>query len=461
MSKADLKTYIELDELMRTLTTTHEANRRFGLAHPKLIGDPMRLLGLWVAKQRHLLQAPKASEHFESMLSQVTALLLLLAVVLGFFTGAGLLQYHGDRPINVLYFFGAVFVLPMATMPLPLIAMWRAGRSESMLVHLLPAYWMEQIVRFARRDMQMMPKIAPLVVNRMMIKRSQELGAAFYLGLLVALIGMVASRDIAFGWNSTLQITSEEFHRFTSAVAIPWKACVPQAVPSFELIEKSRYFRLGGGLDEQMIRDAALLGEWWKFLAMTTLVYALLTRLVLFVLASFGYSRAIYGSMLAIDGVRELLHQIQEPLIKTQSPTTEEPFVIIDAEGMNIVDASQLHYQTVIGWALDKDTVALYNEREGITASIVLEAGGLQSLEDDRKATEDVSGNILLYVKSWEPPTMDFIDFLDMLCAHTKESITIYPVGIAQRGYRAAEAEFDVWAKRIGVLAKSQIRMKR
>ncbi len=91
-------------------------------------------------------------------------------------------------------------------------------------------------------------KINPLLANWIVIKRSQFVALFFSIGLGLALLVVVATKDIAFAWSTTLQITPESFHTFLEMLATPWKTWFPSAVPSLELIEKSQYFRLGDSL---------------------------------------------------------------------------------------------------------------------------------------------------------------------------------------------------------------------
>jgi len=406
---------------------------------------------------------PHDSEKIHLYLSHATLFLLILAFFLGALSGIGLLRYNGSEPVNLLYFLSAVLLLPLATMTMALLAMLRAGSKRAMLVHLSPAYWMENILlMLPGKSREMVGKLTvnPLLANWIVIKRSQELALSFSIGLFLALMLVVASEDIAFAWNTTLQVSAEEFHRFLSLVALPWKAWLPQALPSLELIEQSHYFRLGGKLSSEMVAHAAQMGQWWKFLAMTTLVYAVLLRLLFWAAASWGLQRAIERSIFSLEGTRELLREMREPLITTQAPEKEHQ-AGERGEGEITLTEPKQHYDTVIGWALNEEAILLYNDQLAIVADAVYEAGGLHSLSEDRQVTEDAAGDVLLYVKAWEPPTMDFIDFLKALSEKKNLSVAVYPLGTPQRGAVATDAEFAVWSGKIAALKEKSIRMLR
>ena len=466
MSKIDssLKTYIDLTGLIQIEKSSHEEHRNFGLSHKSLLDKPIALLESWTEAHRHLLPTPLMSEKLTKFLSTATLILLIIAFFLGIFSGIGLLRYSGDEPVNLLYFLGAVFFLPLLTMMMTLWAILRANQADSLLVHLSPAYWMERMVLLLpakNREVVNNLQINPLIGNWIVIRRSQELALAFSLGLFIALIGVVASEDIAFGWSTTLHIAPEEFHHFLSMIALPWREFFPQALPSLELIEKSHYFRLGGKLSSDMISSAMLLGEWWKFLAMTTLFYALILRFLFFLLASSGLEHAIERATLSIEGVRDMLRRMQEPLISMDAPVLEPSFETNDHLDIVVDKSIEEYYDAVIGWAFDREMLTIFGELEGVDAKAMYEAGGLHSLEEDQEVIDSVDGDILFYVKAWEPPTMDFIDFLTALSQKKSRVITLYPLGTVEQDYRAADDAFEIWAQKVDKLKAANIRMKR
>jgi len=459
-----IKETIDLYQLLEGDRGTREENRTFALKHKELLSTPLKLLALWRESKIHLLPHPHRSTIIMKLLSGVTLFLLLLSFILGLFSGIALLHYSGDEPVNLIYFLAMVCILPIVTMILSAIAMLRANQADSMLVHISPAYWIEQIILLLPRHHQEqinMLKINPLLSNWIVLKRSQLLALSFSFGLLLALMGVVISRDVAFAWSTTLDISAESFHYLISLLALPWSEFLPQAVPSLELIEKSQYFRLGGKLDSELVSNAALLGQWWKFLAMMTLFYALMLRFLLYIFASFALRRAIYRSIFSIDGVRELLHQMQEPFVTTQAKEKEPSLEINKEKSIETIEQLDMNYTTVIGWAIESSTLEMLIAHETITTNNTYLAGGRNSLKEDQDIIDKVKGDVLLYVKSWEPPTMDFIDFLSDLRQRSRGEITLYPIGTVDDAYQSREKEFNIWEKKISELNDEKIRMKR
>ena len=269
----NIKSYLNLYELLKIDPSTREENRAFGITHVILKNRPIGQLLAWIEEHKHRLAKPLLSETFSSYLYRVTFTLVLIAFALGFLTGIGLLSYSGREPVNVIYFITVVIFFPLLTLFLMLLAMIRASSAQNVLIHLSPAFWMEKILGLLPAKVEENIKnfqINPLLANWLIIRRSQLVVLFFSFGLFLALLGVVITKDIAFAWSTTLHITPAGLHDFLTMLALPWRGMVPEAVPSLELIEQSQYFRLGEKLDAGMIAQASQLGEWWKFLAFST-----------------------------------------------------------------------------------------------------------------------------------------------------------------------------------------------
>ena len=71
---------------------------------------------------------------------------------------------------------------------------------------------------------------------------TQLFAMGFNTGLLAITLFKVASTDIAFGWQSTIQFSAEAIFHFVRVLALPWSWCVSSALayPSLPEIEGSR-----------------------------------------------------------------------------------------------------------------------------------------------------------------------------------------------------------------------------
>ncbi len=459
----NIKYYVDLYELMKVNPSTREENRAFGLTQVMLKHKPVEQLLAWIEKHKYRLKKPYLSEMFSSYLYRITFTLVLISFALGLLSGVGLLSYSGHEPVNVIYFIAVAIFIPLFTMLLTLLAMLRASSAESVLVHLSPAFWMEKILGFLPGNVQEHIKalqINPLLANWVIIRRSQLIVLFFSLGLLLSLLGVVVTKDIAFSWSTTLHITPETFYEFLHTLAFPWREIAPSAVPSLELIEQSHYFRLGDKLNEEMIAHASQLGEWWKFLAFATLFYAIFLRSLMLILASFGFSFAVKQSLLTLKGTTKLLREINEPIISTHSKKKEKVFIADDASYGQVVNTLDASYDGIQGWAIPQDELLVLGDSMKIIAPEHFEVGGANSIEEDSEVIFKSHGEVLLFVKAWEPPTMDFVDYLAELTEKV-DKVVVVPIGTVENHYETTFKEIDVWDNKLSTLGDGKVWLKR
>jgi hypothetical protein len=459
----NLKSYLNLHELLEDNTSSREENRAFGLAHVLLKNKPIDQLVAWQKEHLSKIKKPSLSDTFSSYLYGMTLTLVIIAFIVGLFSGIGLLAYSGHEPVNVIYFMAMVVFFPLLTMSLTLISMFRANSAQSLLVHISPAFWMEKILSFLPNKMQVNIKnirMNPLLLNWVVIKRSQLIALFFSLGLLLALLGMVVTKDIAFAWSTTLSVTPEAFHTFLNTLAFAWRDFFPSAVPSLELIEHSQYFRLGDKLSDEMIYHASELGQWWKFLAMATLFYALLLRFIIFVISSIGLNYAIKKSFLTLGGASKLLREMNEPIITTRATHDEDVFVPNAQSYGQILHHLDTSYDIVQGWAITKEQLVVLNDSMHVIAPQFFEVGGSNTFEEDNEIISKSHGEVLFFVKGWEPPTMDFSDYIKEL-SQKVDKIVVVPVGTVENHYDIKQSAIDVWDRKLSQIHEKKVWLKR
>ena len=458
----NIKSYIKLYELLEHSIASREENRAFGLAHVLLKNKPIEQLLVWSEEHSGKLKKPYLSDTFSSYLYGVTLTLILIAFVLGVISGVTLLSYNGHEPVNVIYFMAMVIVLPLFTMTLTLLSMLRINSLQSVLVHLSPAFWMEKILGFFpnkfQEDIQNV-KVNPMLTNWLVIKRSQLIALIFSLGLFLALISVVVTKDIAFAWSTTLHINSETFYLFLNNLAFPWRDFLPSAVPSLELIEQSQYFRLGDKLSEEMISNASQLGEWWKFLAIATLFYAVVLRLFMLILASFGFNSAVQKSFLSLKGATQLLQEMNEPIISTHAKRAEKSFISSTTGYAQTLETLDTSYDLIQGWAITHDELLVLGDSLHVIAPIHFEVGGANSFDEDNEVISKSHGEVLLTVKAWEPPTMDFVDYVTDLSAKV-DKIVVMPIGTSDNLYQTTQNALDVWANKLALVNNEKVWLK-
>jgi len=462
-----ISSYLNLQQLLESNSVTIEESRSFGLTNLSLKDSPKEQLLSWTKLYQDRLKKPLLSDRVSSYLYNITFVLVILGFIFGLFSAIGLLSYNGSEPVNVIYFISVVIFLPILTMMLTIFSMFRANSAKSVLVHISPAFWMEKILALLPNSMSdniKEIKINPLLSNWLIIKRSQLIALFFSIGLFVGLLGVVITKDIAFAWSTTLQITPDMLYEFLHIISIPWSYILPSAIPSQELIEHSQYFRLGDRLSENIISHASSLGEWWKFLALSTLFYAILLRFVVLIISSFGLRYALDKSIFRLDGAMRLLREINEPIIETNAPNQEPLFIPTNGKYNKVIDskAKKHDYSVIQGLGMRYDELLVISDSMGISASQYFIVGGSNSLEEDDRVISQSSDEVLLFVKAWEPPMMDFVDYLADLTNNKKvKRVVIMPIGTLEEDYKASPQNIDIWANKLSLSQNNKVWLKR
>ena len=226
------------------------------------------------------------------------------AVLLGVLAGAGaagsLLLYSGTTPLNVSLFFGLFVLMQVLAVALQsLFLLYRVLRGlsmESTSLYVVLGRAMVRAMEGLRRRMyrrlsgQHRLDLAALIGG---IQQRRELavlllwpafilmqlgGIGFNLGVLGTTLSKVVFSDMAFAWQSTLQLSPELVAELVRWIALPWSWIVPQAYPSLAQIQGSQMV-LKVGIEHLATTD---LVAWWPFLCCSVAVYGLLPRCLLF-----------------------------------------------------------------------------------------------------------------------------------------------------------------------------------
>ena len=447
-----LKSYLDLNQLLYIYKGSHEENRIFALSQEKKT-KPLELLFLWQEKNQFRVREELDSKKYLHYLKLFSSLFGFIVLIFGFTTGIALLSYSGAEPVNVIYLLLIMVGFPLLSMSLSLLSMLSGNMLSNFFSHLSPLYYLEKVVNFfpfaKKVDFSELPFSLSLS-KWIFLQRVQLFSFLFSLGLFFSLLLMIVAKDIAFGWSTTLQVSPESFQTLLSTLALPWQNFFPSAVPSLDLVELSHYFRLGEKLDANMIQNADKLGAWWKFLAMATLVYALLLRLFFWVMTHYGFKRQLKKEFLALEGVPQLLKEFETPYVSTQAQKEEQHLELssVDTSLLNAQLASS--YEILLGWNFSENALLLVRDHFKINTLSINVVGGKNSFSEDKEVIDSLKGSVLLYVKAWEPPTMDFMDFLEEVLENRAiEKVEVCPLGTSAEGYTSRRSDVEIWLKKL------------
>jgi hypothetical protein len=207
-----------------------------------------------------------------------------------------------------------------------------------------------------------------------------------------------------------------------------------------------------------MVQNADKLGAWWKYLAMVTLFYAIFLRFLLWLATRYGYKEQLEKDFLELDGVQKLLREFNTPFVSTEAPKVEKHLKIVEENDEQVAHAVAKVYDTIVGWNFSKDEILLVNDAKDISSTNISSVGGNNSFKEDQEVAKIATKTVILYVKSWEPPTMDFIDFLEELLANENVyEVQLYPLGTVGRSYDSDEREVSIWKRKIQGLKSKKV----
>ncbi|MES2440562.1 MAG: DUF2868 domain-containing protein [Verrucomicrobiota bacterium] len=166
-------------------------------------------------------------------------------------------------------------------------------------------------------------------------RMAQSAGIFFNAGILLGLAGLVLVKHVGFYWETTTEFAMRSFlERATAFLSAPWAVIWPEAVPTSGIIEASRW--LPGGSTGLAPGPSA----WWEFLLMTTLVWGLLPRAILWLVAWNAGNRSLAALDFQGRHHRALWREITG---SERVETDEKPMdgvLVLDVGGSGLTDRS-------------------------------------------------------------------------------------------------------------------------
>jgi hypothetical protein len=293
---------------------------------------------------------------------------------------------------------------------------------------------------------------------------SQVAAVAFNVAALATAIMLVTFTDLAFGWSTTLDADPAVVHRIVTAIAWPWHALAPSAVPSAALVEESQFFRLQGGAALTPGVSRAL-GAWWPFTVAAIVTYGLLPRLALLVLAAARLRSATAALLLDDPRVTALLDRMGAPEIETAAAEHEAP-PPPDVGGAGAArplrpPAGSAH---AVIWedCLDVGAARDYARAKlNFDVVAVTEAGGSRGLDADRGALEAIATAepraLVVLTPAWEPPLLELDDFLRAIRSRVGPEASIVVAPVPEAGRAVSEVEAATWVRAMRRIADPKL----
>ena len=340
----------------------------------------------WLQARRRELDETLPGEYFLTAWQLLVVLSALTGIGLGMSVAAALLlAYTGEEPVNVAWFFACTVGIQWLIL-LASLLIWFLRRTTHLFENFRPLrnllaglLWslsaalqqlpgeQRQRVRARLIGIRRKNEVFQLLVWPLLMI-TQIFGVFFNVGVLVALL-LPLGRDVAFGWQSTLQTSPETVYRLVSSVAAPW-SFLPQPHPTREDVLQSR-FSYSEGIHSLSLPATT---SWWPFLFYATLFYGFLVRIALLVWCAVGLRAALRGFSFNHAGHNALFRRLTGPVIQGHLETARlevpESFASVDHKTSGVclaLIASEFEISETevelglrtLGWQLSRPVLAL------------------------------------------------------------------------------------------------------
>jgi len=297
----------------------------------------------------------------------------------------------------------------------------------------------------------------------------QLFGIGFNLGLLCMTLLKISTSDLAFGWQSTIQLSSTTIHAITRMLALPWRYLVPAdiAYPSLEEIEGSRII-LKEGIYHLSTLD---LIAWWPFLVLCLLLYGLLFRLFSFSIGKIMANYSLKRLKLDSASITSLLRRMTTPLMTSQAEpelaVTDQPDSHIHPGSLeSLRDSSEREEKVPLILLMPDD---IYDQCQHSALGQLLLTKGfsirkifrfLEDYDQDQHLLETLQGEswseeceLLIVMEGWMVPLVSFISYLRELRKILPPGRLIHtcligrPDGEMLTGVR--EEDYTIWKRKL------------
>ncbi len=465
----------------------------------------------WLGRKREVEKAKHPDAPFlpGETYSEITRLLQVLfsvmGLIVGWATAATLLRYSGVEPVNIASYLGVLVLFQMAlvisTLLLITIHSIVPGRFRSSILYGLTG---RLAVSLALKLKQKASKRLPAAKQDALAaalgllrgKRRiygdlffwpvfmlfQIFGVALNIGALAGTLLRVLGTDLAFGWQSTLQISGETVYKLVNTIALPWSWAVPAelAHPTPAQVEGS-HMVLKEGIYHLTTVD---LVAWWPFLCFAVTCYGLLPRILLFVFGFFRTRRSLKRVDFGHSEIDRLVQRFQTPRVSTRgepSAVNPESDLRFDVPAPGVKNRVEpIEERLLVGLIPDEiyDECPIAELRNHVHDAMAVRIDEIfrfgEDMTADRKLiqrlgdmewSEEMPG-IFILQEAWQPPIREFLTFLSNLREAMGERAKI-DIGLVGRPkqetiFTSPSAEdWRTWQKKLQTLGDPYLRLER
>ncbi|NRA62516.1 MAG: DUF2868 domain-containing protein [Psychrobium sp.] len=318
-------------------------------------------------------------------LSGLSRGLSLLLFIGGVLTSGVIVSGDDMGRVNLLYFILLFVMWPFLSFSVLLLFKIFPKTSKFPLINSLlslpiwPRSWLDSVYYLQRHQL----------LNPWFVLQSQIMTLAFSIGCLCSFFTVLLFNDITFVWRSTL-LNAEQIYPVLKMIALPW-FFLESAQPLKDIFIATQEIRTA-----QQAPSLVNYGQWWSYLLMAQLVYAIAPRLITVLISRFRFNKKYNAYS---NEKRQPAPLINQP---PSSPTLDKLVASKpQLDDFNVACCLQLPPSML------KQLLTNFS-----TPNNVFQVGFHGSIADEQLAISDQK-DLLVLVAAWEPPMGELKDFLD------------------------------------------------
>ncbi|MFT5697550.1 MAG: hypothetical protein ACI8ZB_000398 [Desulforhopalus sp.] len=461
-----------------------------------------KLISAWILfrQQKEFLDTKRDSPGsiFSKSRSLATTLISVKGLLGGLFAGWAFFAYAGTTPINVLQFL-LFFVFSQLLLTILLFTGLITRRLFTNVIlpgvnfHLLHSLgkrvfvfinknWLKNVpgskresVRHAFGIIRSKNQLYGSLFYWPIFSLSQLFGITFNLGLLVSSFIKIVTSDLAFGWQSTLQLSNSAIEKMVHLLSLPWNWLLPPdtGAPTLSQIEGSHIILKDGIYHLTTVNLVA----WWPFLLLCLLFYGLCIRIVFYISGRLLEKKSLAQLQFTTPQCATLLRRMRTPVVSTQAAT--------EIAQQNVAQKPQSfsrEQQECVTEALPQVLLIpddIYEVCRPEYIQPLMKAKGFEIIQkyrfmlgydEDQQLLEVLANRswknkegVVIIMESWMVPLMDFLVFIKDI-RNISTPTTIIEIALTGQFDDAVfshvkPADMEIWRKKIEAIGDPYIHL--
>ncbi|MBG7606883.1 MAG: DUF2868 domain-containing protein [Verrucomicrobia bacterium] len=169
-----------------------------------------------------------------------------------------------------------------------------------------------------------------------LVRMTQAGAVMFSIGLMAGLLGCIWFLEVSFFWDSTTpEWMAKKIYEVCGFLSMPWSWWTVGWVPGETTIQVTRW-----GVEAPLVDDLDFMAVWYRFLFAAIFFWALLPRLVLWILAVFKERKALSSLDFQAKRHRELWREIMGTRRADVSEAPLDGVLVLDVGGTGLKEES-------------------------------------------------------------------------------------------------------------------------